>query len=167
MFHLFIDEGHVILLGTDPVRFEACVASQAWIHFVITHRDDLHMMMLCSSFGKSFSQQFCIATLTRASGYNQYVHRYSDNGNTCHFRYSFNVVPARVRNAAFNKEGFIHTLLFFQILHDTFAIQRSRVCDACLRETIKDLVERLHVGIAKVAVILSFHPSYLAIIPAG
>ena len=107
LVHLFIDDYHVILLSTDSVRFEASVTSHAWIHFVITHRDDLHMMMLCSSFGKSISQQFCIATLTRASGYNQYVHRYSDNGNTYHFRYSFDVVPAGVWNAAFNKECFI------------------------------------------------------------
>ena len=107
LVHFFIDEGHVILLGTRVAfAHKACVTSQAWIHFVITHRDDLHMMMLCCSFGKSFSQQFCIATLTRASGKNQYVHRGSDNGNTYYFRYSFNVVPAGVRNAAFNKEGF-------------------------------------------------------------
>ena len=65
-------------LAAPSVRFEASVTSQTRIHLIITYRDYLHMMMFCSSFGKSFSQQFCIATLTRASGNNQYFHRYSD-----------------------------------------------------------------------------------------
>ena len=36
-----------------------------------------------------------------------------------------------------------------KIHHDTLTIQLCRVCDACCGETVKDLTESLHVGIAK------------------
>ena len=46
LIHLFIDGGHVILLSTDAVRFEASVTSQTRIHLIITYRDYLYLMML-------------------------------------------------------------------------------------------------------------------------
>ena len=46
LVHLLIDEDHVILLGTDAVRFETCIASQTRIHLIITYRDYLYLMML-------------------------------------------------------------------------------------------------------------------------